>query len=175
MLGRAIYRCLRPLSDHLPHSLWDRIVFLVFCVYVVVLFRALFGLGAPPSLPVDVSCVTVATPAESSNFSEPTPAVIFHEDHSGQSGVQAVNPAVSFTSLPAIQKATSDDQLPLLIQEDKGIPSQPIQDKPAQIELDGNAGGAQSVMSKEGVEAFRYQPDQPAASGTQSDNEECVE
>ncbi|KAH8104578.1 hypothetical protein BXZ70DRAFT_1005098 [Cristinia sonorae] len=47
---------LHPISRLLPASLWDRIIFLIFCVYVAVLFRALLGLGGTP---VSDSCTVM--------------------------------------------------------------------------------------------------------------------
>lgn len=42
---------MHPVLRQLPRSLWDRVVLLVFCVYVVVLFRALLGFGAVAPCP----------------------------------------------------------------------------------------------------------------------------
>ncbi|TCD70528.1 hypothetical protein EIP91_002874 [Steccherinum ochraceum] len=62
-------RYMRSSVKHLPSSLWDRLVFVVFCVYVAILFRALFGFGVTPSSTLDYPHLPVPPSAASGNVS----------------------------------------------------------------------------------------------------------
>lgn len=103
-LGRLMRDYTGVLFAYLPHSLWDRAVFLVFCIYVVILSKALLGIDVGPATAI---CSPAAQPSafNSTAFSD---SLLHNLDSRPQVDLKVVAPAAAF--MPSKQDARLDRQ-----------------------------------------------------------------